>query len=366
MVRKAKAKKPKVAKKPRAKKSVNSNVNKISININTRGGAVGGRRKRNKNAVSGESTGGLSGPDNNAGGVTGYQAPTVSRISVEDKKEPQLKGLLEGIQKTITGNNLLLEDRQQKSNLLIEDRLGQIGQSTANNKLLLDNGYTQFNNYIGNQKQLLINNNSNVEEITPVKATPLKTPIKAPINISTKEIKKGSNKFRVSLDAQGKLKTEKFQIGTKVYTKSSLSALQKSTGTSKAELDQIKREFKGNTVKTVKAPAEPSSDITPMVSNNLPILSPKKTPSTPKKEPDVLPPKEMKATASKITNPLVDQDDSDDGTEDIDYRKVHPSPRFTSNIFQKTKTNLPPKSSLVDDYDDYDGTEFINDDAGDY
>ena len=74
MVRKARAKKPKAVKKPRAKKSVNSNVNKISININT-GRGVGGRRKRNKNAVSGESTGGLSGPDNNASGVTAYLQP---------------------------------------------------------------------------------------------------------------------------------------------------------------------------------------------------------------------------------------------------------------------------------------------------
>ena len=155
---------------------------------------------------------------------------------MEDKQEP--KGLLEGIKKAIGGKHLILEDRQNKINLLIEDRLGQIEKSTSNNRLMLDNGYEQFNRYIGNQKTLVDNKSKDnisapsipiytpqhVERVTEPQTPSVQQP-------QTREIKKGDHRFRVSLDAQGELRTEKYQNKTNVYTKSSVSALQKSTGT---------------------------------------------------------------------------------------------------------------------------------------
>ena len=45
----------------------------------------------------------------------------------------------------------------------------------------------------------------------------------------------------------------------------------------------------------------------------------------------------MKDTASKISNPLIDQENSDDGTDDIDVRKVEPIPRYTRSMFQRAK-----------------------------
>jgi hypothetical protein len=100
--------KPKNPKKSKAtNKNKNSNVNKINININTGSKSKSKSKKggKNKNVVSGVSTGGLNGPDNKGG-----QTPALHRTQVKPPKEDN--------KELISKVNELIEDVETFNNRL--------------------------------------------------------------------------------------------------------------------------------------------------------------------------------------------------------------------------------------------------------
>jgi hypothetical protein len=317
----------------KTKKSVatnkNSNINKINININTGSGSKGKKRRANKNAVSGISTGGLSGPDNTVVPRNDNYYLTVELAKtnqLEKEREKKYDNLLNNFEVLSTSinkpanpnndQNLLLLDRindvETKANLAIDD--------AQRNRSLLESGHKKLEHYFSNQQPVLIQQ--------PVEQPTVKLPEKkqAKANVNRNEYYKAYN---------------------------------------------LKRKQEKEALIETNKEAKPNIANTNMLDNDEEVEQPPLRESHPRKAkmkdvqkvdipitPERKPPKERPPVKLASSGVLIDElhDYGSDDNININKDIFNHTPDLKAKIKPKSKPNLHSKSPLIDD------KKFNNDD----